>query len=151
MKHNTNTFMAFTIASTDNVDFLQSNAAVYSGDQHHSWHATTIQLVQPMPYAAIHTEQSIAARRLFSTVEETTASDNTEIPSSRQTLAKTNPAEKLRSLLARIRQECSSPVAPPLRSIRSPITKRARTFAEAMKHHSKDVSDMNVDSIIQYQ
>ena len=105
---------AFTIASTDNVDFLQSNAAVYSGDQHRSWHATSIQLVQPMPYTAIHTEQSIAARRLFSTFGEATASDSTEISSSRQTLAKTNPSEKLRSLLSRKRQERSSPIASPL-------------------------------------
>ena len=27
---------AFTVVSTDNVDFLQSNAAMNSGDQHHS-------------------------------------------------------------------------------------------------------------------
>ena len=46
----------FTIASTDSVDFLQSNASVYSGDQHHSWHATSIQLVQPMPNIAIHSQ-----------------------------------------------------------------------------------------------
>ena len=36
---------AFTVASIDNIDFLKSNVAIiYSGDQHRSWHATSIQL-----------------------------------------------------------------------------------------------------------
>ena len=56
---------AFTVASTDNVYFLQSSATVYSGDQHRSWHATSIQLVQPMPDTAIHRERNTAIRRLF--------------------------------------------------------------------------------------
>ena len=48
----------FTVASTDNVDFLQSSATAYSGDQHRSWHATSIQLVQPMPDTAVHRERN---------------------------------------------------------------------------------------------
>ena len=47
---------AFTVASIDNIDFLKSNAAIYSGDQHHSWHATSIQLIQQMPNTAVHSE-----------------------------------------------------------------------------------------------
>ena len=98
---------AFTVASTDNVYFLQSSATVYSGDQHRSWHAASIQLVQPMPDTAVHRERNTATRRLFSSTGEATTSESTASSSSKCAhvpAIKIEPAEKLCSLLSRKRQ-----------------------------------------------
>ena len=58
---------AFTVASTDNIDFLQSHATVYSGNQH--WHATSIQLIHPKPSDIVRIR-----RKLFDTTNITTLS-----------------------------------------------------------------------------
>lgn len=40
---------AFTVVSTDNLDYVHSYAQVYCGKQQSSWHGTTVQVVQPQP------------------------------------------------------------------------------------------------------
>ena len=73
---------------------------------------------------------------------------NMHVPA-QPSLVETTPVEKLCSLLSCKCTERSSPIASPMRSTTSPHTKKAHTFAEAAKHHSKDVSDMEVDTIRQ--
>ena len=83
---------------------------MHSGDQHRSWHATSIQLVQPMPDTVVQSVQSTATRRLFSTAGEPTSA--TEGTSSSQcthvqaqpSFDETTPVEKLHLLLSHKRR-----------------------------------------------
>ena len=76
-------------------------------------------------------------------LKEVLASMHTHVPAP-PSLVEATPTEKLHLLVSRKRTERSSPIASPLRSTRSPYTKRARTSAEAEKHNSKNVSDMEI-------
>ena len=63
----------FTIATTDNIDFLQSHASVYAGSLCCSWHGTSVQVVKlagiqtavtgiPLRYTARVSDTSTALR-----------------------------------------------------------------------------------------
>ena len=46
-----------TLFSMDNIDFLQSHAQVFCGNQQLSWHGTTVQAVQPKPTHTVSTSE----------------------------------------------------------------------------------------------
>ena len=52
---------AFTVVSTDNLDFLHSYARVYCGKQQSSCHGTTVQLVQPQPLTLTDSQSQLHA------------------------------------------------------------------------------------------
>ena len=62
---NTSLLSTFVAISVDNVGFLQSHAAIYSGDQHRSWQGTTVQALvyrDSKAQASMHRAHSLTTK-----------------------------------------------------------------------------------------
>ena len=49
---------SLTVVSTDNIDFMHSFAQVFCVNQTSSWHGTTVQAIQPLPYLSARDTRS---------------------------------------------------------------------------------------------
>ena len=89
-----------TVFTLDNIDFLHSHAQVFAGNQHLSWHGTTIQAVQANP---LHKAQALLH-------------DEPTIPSETCVQTDVNTRRRSHGLL--------SPMPSPDKEVRSPLPKR---------------------------
>ena len=89
-----------TVFTLDNIDFLHSHAQVFAGNQHLSWHGTTIQAVQANP---LHKAQALVH-------------DEPTIPSETCVQTDVNTRRRSHGLL--------SPIPLPDKEVRSPLPKR---------------------------
>ena len=143
----------FTVATVDNIDFLQSHAAVYCGDQSRSYHGTTIQVVQPLPSFKL---QSIESCEPISKPAQPNSLDlrgdakSIGLPTPPTTLAECHPAQPVASAepCTRIslhkRQTSSSPGNSPHKHGKTG-SKRRRTVK--VTHCLKLFSDKAISSL----
>ena len=143
-------------------------AAVYSGCQHRSWHATSVQLVQPRPQSCKYQSHSIQVTGDRCDLDTPTPNTVTGVAMHTQSTAAVMPtpvtvtdlpmrtqpiaaglvptcgdvADKYQTILHRKRQERSSPCSSPQKLTQSPCPKRykrARTFREARNLMGRDI------------
>ena len=107
---------AFTVASVDNFDILQSHAAVHSGNQHQrSYHGTTVQLVQPaVSHSLLHSQVSETSNSTNNSTEVLTDRDSRRRPvaqsPSPHKLGKTGPKRPRTVAVSQLQSRLAYPV-----------------------------------------
>ena len=133
---------AFTIASTDDLDFVHSHARVYCGKQQSSWHGKTIQIVQPQPSKLVNTSQEklVVTDGEAATHAEATTSSNTHLSPTRHPDTPAAAMEtRYQACLSKRSYSIRSPVNSPGK--RSPLPKRKRRMRTGTEGASRNLHE----------